>query len=79
MSRYGKKGGEGPTAGKLAATYRVTLPSGETVYKTRFKEPCPATLVATAFVYEGKHLIGLWPGHVAWEGDYGRLVATRIK
>jgi len=36
-SAYGKRGGEGPTRGKTATTYTVTLPDGSTVKKRMFE------------------------------------------
>lgn len=37
MTSYGQKGGDGPTAGKKAAKYDVTLPNGRTKRKSSFK------------------------------------------
>lgn len=38
MSSYGKKGGEGPTRGRKATTYIVTLPDGSVQKKRAFYE-----------------------------------------
>lgn len=38
-STFGEKGGEGPTRGKKATIYVVTLPDGTTVKKRDFNPP----------------------------------------
>jgi hypothetical protein len=40
---YGQKGGEGPTRGKTAVTYVVTLPDGTTAKKRDFNPPASPT------------------------------------
>lgn len=37
MSTYGRKGGDGPTAGKKRALYEVVLPDGTNIQKPSFK------------------------------------------
>lgn len=37
IARYGRRGGDGPTAGKKAAKYDVTLPNGMTTRKSSYK------------------------------------------
>jgi hypothetical protein len=51
---YGRKGGEGPTAGKKASTYRVRFPDGTAAEKRVFHAIAPE---ATAYIYEHK---GVW-------------------
>lgn len=52
MSRYGQKGGDGPTAGKKATTYVVTLPNGEEAKKRDFNPP--EQPVGYAYEHQGK-------------------------
>src|SRR5262245_13901746 len=58
--RYGHKGGDGPTDGKVAAVYAVTTPDGHTVRKSSFKATAPE-VVDNGFVHNGKHVVALWP------------------
>lgn len=39
MMRYGRKGGDGPNAGKKATIYVVTFPDGNQVKKRDFNPP----------------------------------------
>jgi hypothetical protein len=78
---FGQKGGTGPTLGKKAAVYEVTLPDGRMFQKRKFGLDAD-TLIATAYRYgAGRDEVDamVWPGEPAWEGDFGRLVAKRIK
>jgi hypothetical protein len=74
---YGQKGGEGPTRGKKAIVYTGTTPDGTPWKKRVFNERGGDTLIATGFMYNGKPSIVVWPGQPEWEGDFGRMVATR--
>jgi len=86
MSTYGQKGGEGPTRGKKAIKFRVVLPDGTVLIKRIFAKTrwggqladAGDTLIATGFMYDGKPSVAVWVGEPAWEGEFGRLVATRI-
>lgn len=53
MTSYGRKGGDGPTRGKKATTYLVTLPDGTTAKKRDFSPPA-ADAVGYAYQHEGK-------------------------
>lgn len=53
MARYGQKGGDGPTRGKKATTYLVTLPCGAQVKKRTFDAPS----VPTGYAYQHQ---GVW-------------------
>jgi hypothetical protein len=78
MTPYGQKGGEGPTRGKKAIKYAVTLPSGETVVKRVYYDRGSGDLIATGFMHNGKPTVVVWAGEPAWEGDFGRLSARKI-
>lgn len=90
---FGRSGGAGPTRGRKAAVYEVTLPDGRKVRKNKFgnardQNPvlpaeCPASVLAS-YSNPGKVLIGIWTdGHVAWPSDAefggGVLTARRVK
>lgn len=49
---YGQKGGEGPTRGKKATTYVVTLPDGSTTKKRDFNPP--HNPVGYSYQHDGK-------------------------
>lgn len=51
LTTYGQKGGEGPTRGKKAVTYIVTLPDGTTAQKRDFNPP--VSPVGYAYQHEG--------------------------
>lgn len=77
MTSYGKLGGIGQTRGKSKTYYNVPLPSGAVVKKGIFRD-VGATAIATGFMHNGKPHVVVWEDAPAWEGDYGRLTATRI-
>jgi hypothetical protein len=52
---YGQKGGEGPTRGKTATNYIVTLPDGSTAKKRIFFPPTDP--VGYAYQHDGKWYI----------------------
>lgn len=78
---YGQKGGEGPTRGKKAIIYTGTLPDGTPWKKRVFNDRGGETLIATGLTPKDgngyRMSIVVWPGEPVWEGDYGRMVATR--
>lgn len=81
MSRrngIGCKGGTSATAGKRATTYTVALPDGSTVQKRSFYVDSDSA-IATGFMHQGKPVVAVWPGQPTWEGDFGRLTATRVQ
>jgi hypothetical protein len=76
----GCKGGTSALAGKVAAVYEIELPDGRKVRKSTFKVSAPKA-VATGFEgRDGKACVvvrqGLLP---VWDGEFGRLVAKRVK
>jgi hypothetical protein len=77
MARYGQKDGDGPTAGKVASVYQITLPDGR-VFKKRKFDVHTERAIATADEHNGKVIVAVWSGEPAWEGDFGRLEAIRI-
>jgi hypothetical protein len=50
--RYGQRGGDGPTRGKKATTYVVTLPDGSVASKRDFNPPVNPT--GYAYQHEGR-------------------------
>lgn len=74
----GQKGGTGANAGKKSSLYRVTFSDGSTTDKRVFNATADE-LIATAFRHDGSVHVAVWPGEPAWEGDFGRLVAKRVK
>lgn len=79
MTTYGQKGGEGPTRGKFAHLYEVTLPDGTKIRKRTFGEYGDSALATALRLKNGKILAAVWDGRPAWEGDFGYLTATRIR
>jgi hypothetical protein len=80
-SGYGQKGGRGPTAGMKAIKYAVDVPGYGIVNKLVYHDRGggPDGLIATGFMRDnGKPLVVVWPGEPAWEGDFGRLKATKV-
>ena len=76
--RYGRKGGDGPNTGKVAAVYQAVLPDGTTLTKRTFT--CTAdTVIGTAYRYNDHITLQVWPDEPPADGDFGRLVAKRIK
>jgi len=77
VTAYGKKGGEGPTRGKSAIKYGITLPDGTKVTKRVFRD-LGEQATATAFRRkDGGIEAVVWSDKPAWEGDFGILVAER--
>jgi hypothetical protein len=56
---YGQKGGMGPTAGKKATTYRVTLADGTVLKKRSFHRDAPE-LWAIVVTVRGRTSVTLW-------------------
>lgn len=76
---YGRKGGEGPTAGKKAATYRVRFPDGTSAEKRVFHAIQPQ---ATAFIYEhdGKwYCAGVYDAEAPHMSHYQTATAERVR
>lgn len=78
---FGQKGGEGPTRGKKAVVYEVTLPNGDKMKKRVFNPRREGDLIATGFMTNDRtpkpHVV-VWEGEPVWEGEFGRLKATRV-
>jgi hypothetical protein len=70
MWGIGKKGNEGPTRGKKAVTYIVTLPDGTTAMKRNFNPP----ISPTGYAYQQK---GVWYVDVISEPNNPRLSHLR--
>jgi hypothetical protein len=75
---YGQRGGDGPTAGQTFAIYEVEVPDVGTLRKRTLC--CTAdTVIATGFMHNGKAHVVVWEDQPAWEGEFGRLTARRVK
>ena len=76
---YGRKGGIGPTYGKKAISYQITMPDGSTKIKRVFND-YGETALATGFSgADGKApCLVVWPERPAWNGDLGLLIAKRM-
>jgi hypothetical protein len=75
--RYGQKGGDGPTAGKKATTFIVTLPDGSEASKRDFNPP----INPTGYAYQHN---GCWyvagvsgPNDHRFKGAYTQCPARR--
>lgn len=78
MTDFGRRGGTGPTAGRVASTYEAELPDGRVVRKRSFHIHQPEALLGC---YQDR--AGNWhaSGIVAEERDWGRqkfIVARRV-
>lgn len=79
MSTYGRRGGDGPTAGKKASTYTAILPDGR---KARKRSYDVHTDEAIMMVYQDRqsawHVAAVKPLGTVWASDYTPLSARRV-
>lgn len=86
---FGKSGGAGPTRGRTAAVYEVTLPDGRVMRKRKFgdarnpnptfPDTAPASVCGLADVGRLPSIVVWLDRAPAWVGDVPGLTARRIK
>jgi len=79
MSNYGKRGGTSKNAGKRGLRYTGQLSDGTPFEKRTFQDYGPTCEAVALDEPSGRVFVMLiGPGcKPAWEGDYGRLTATK--